>query len=63
MSSHTGQPDDDLWDSLNRIISTVPLEVNRAVLLAYLQERAANGMKPATLGIDANAIRAFMIHL
>lgn len=63
MSSHTGSTDDELWRSLQKIIDTVPLEVNRAILLAYLQERAANGMKPATLGIDANAIRAFMLHL
>lgn len=63
MSSHTGNTDDELWDSLNRIIETVPLEENRAILLRYLQERAANGMKPATLGIDANAVRAFMLHL
>lgn len=63
MSSHTGNTDEELWTSLNRIISTVPLEENRDTLLRYLQERAANGIKPATLGIDANCLRSFMVHL
>lgn len=52
-----------MWASLNRILSTIPLEANRDILLRYLQERAANGIKPATLGIDANCLRAFMVHL
>lgn len=63
MSSHTNLPEDALWVSLNKILATIPLDENRDTLLRYLQERAANGIKPSTLGIDANCMRAFMIHL
>lgn len=63
MSSHQNLPEDALWASLNKILATIPLEENREVLLHYLQERAANGVKPATLGIDANCLRSFMVHL
>lgn len=63
MSSLSGASDDTLWRTLHKILDTIPTPHNRDVILRYLQERKANGMKAATLGVDANALRAFCVFL
>lgn len=58
MSAYTGVSDDKLWKQLKVCLSIVPLEHNRETAMRYCEERRANGMKPATVAIDANALRS-----
>lgn len=63
MSGFTGVDDEEFWRLINNILGTIPLEENRETILRYVEERYANGIKPATCGVDANALRALCVYL
>ena len=63
MSDFTGMNDDELWNAVNRYLDFIPLAENRELVLRYVEERRANGIKPATLGIDVNALRSLGVFM
>lgn len=63
MSSFDNLDDDDLWRRVDLVLGTIPNEENRATVRRYLKERLANGVRPSTIGQDANALRGFCVHL
>jgi site-specific recombinase XerD len=63
MSSLSGADPDATWVALERILSDIPTEENRATVRRYLEHRQANGVQSATLGIDANTLRGLCLHL
>lgn len=63
MSTFTGKSDDDLWRTVDRYLQHIPLVENRETVLRYLEERRANGIKPATIGVDVNALRSLGVFL
>lgn len=48
---------------MNNILDTIPSRENRETVLRYIEERSANSIKPATCGVDANALRALCVFL
>ncbi|MFA5861436.1 MAG: hypothetical protein WDA16_07045 [Candidatus Thermoplasmatota archaeon] len=62
MSTASVYDDDKFWQAVQRILSDVPVEGDREVILRYIQERRANGIKPSTLVGDASALRGFCLH-
>lgn len=63
MSSLSNAPEEVAWEAILRVVDSIPSESNRAVLLRFLEERRANGIRMSTLGIEANAIRGFSLEL
>lgn len=63
MSSFSNLSDDDFWRRIDRILATIPNEENRRTVRRYLRDRLANGIRTSTVGSDANALRAFCLHL
>lgn len=63
MSGFTGMDDDELWQTIERYLAYIPLPENRETVRRYLEERRANGIKQATLGIDVNALRSLGVFL
>jgi integrase/recombinase XerD len=63
MSTFTPMSDEQLWRALEHYLNCIPFEHNRETVRRYLEERHANGIKPATLGIDVNALRALALSL
>lgn len=48
---------------VHNCLEFIPLEENRETVLRYLEERRANGIKNATIGIDVNALRSLAVYL
>lgn len=63
MSTFTGMSDDDLWRTIGYYLDFIPSKENRETVLRYLEERRASGIRPATLGIDVNALRSLGVFL
>jgi site-specific recombinase XerC len=63
MSSFSNLGDDDFWRRIDRLLTPIPHEGNRALLKRYIRERLANGIRASTLASDANAIRGLLLQL
>lgn len=63
MSSTSNKTDAEAWERIERILATIPLPENQAVVRTWLQERQAVGLKSSTLVIHANCLRGFCVHL
>lgn len=63
MSSISNLAPEDVWARIERILETIPLPENQAVVRTWLQERQAMGLKASTLVIHANCLRGFCAHL
>lgn len=63
MSYWNTMPEERFWETVHRYIAAIPHDGNRDAVLRYIEERKANGIRPATLGIDVNALRSLGIYL
>lgn len=63
MSSVSTKTDAEVWERIERILETIPLTENQAIVRTWLQERQAVGLRSSTLLIHANCLRGFCAHL
>lgn len=63
MSGFTQLNEPKMWQTVESYLAYIPLEANRETVRRYVEERFANGMKPATIGIDVNALRSLGVFL
>ena len=63
MSSLSSKSAGEMQQILERLLQEIPNPANRDVVRNYCEERLAGGLKPSTIGIDANALRSLGLFL